>query len=58
VRAHPCARLFASEALTIASVLPGVAGHYLDPGTAMECETAQLGTGYVRSMPRKRLKKR
>ena len=49
-----CARILARgfsriDTLTIASVLPGIGGHYLVPGTGMECGTAQLGIDYVRS---------
>jgi hypothetical protein len=38
------------DTLTIASVLPGIAGDYLVLRTAMECGTAQLGIDYVRSI--------
>src|ERR1700688_2865201 len=37
------------DTLTIASVLPGIGGHYLVPRTAMECGTSQLNIDYVRS---------
>jgi hypothetical protein len=37
------------DTLTIASVLPGIGGHYLVPRTAMECGTTQLNIDYVRS---------
>jgi hypothetical protein len=48
-----CARIHARDfsridTLTIASVLPGVGGYYLDPRAAMECHTAQLVMDYVR----------
>jgi hypothetical protein len=42
------------DALTIASVLPGIEEDY--PGTrhALQCFTAQLGSGYVRCALRQR----
>jgi hypothetical protein len=48
-----CARLHArgflpTDALTNASLLPGVGMHYLDTGVATQCLAAQLGTEYVR----------
>jgi hypothetical protein len=52
-----CARIHARDftridTLTIASVLPGVADNYPDPGRSTECDTPQLGTNYVRSWAR------
>jgi hypothetical protein len=56
-----CARIRARDftridTLTIASVLPGVADDYPDPGSRMECDTPQLLGNYVRSLPRKYVK--
>jgi len=42
VRAHPCARLAQRDALTIASLLPGISGNYLNRSAPMECRMAQL----------------
>ena len=49
-----CARIRARgftriDALTIASVLPGIAGHYPGPDAGMQCDTPQLPVNYVRS---------
>jgi len=49
MRAHPCARLFAKDTLTTASVLPGVGANYPVLRTAMECGAKQLRIDYVRS---------
>jgi hypothetical protein len=43
------AAFYRIDTLTIASVLPGIAGDYPVPRTAMECGTAQPGIDYVRS---------
>jgi hypothetical protein len=56
-----CARIHARDftridALTIASVLPGVADNYPDQSSPMECDTPQLQAKYVRSSPRKYVK--
>jgi hypothetical protein len=59
--ARGCARIRARgftrfDALTIASVLPGVADDYPDTSSPMECDTPQPDTNYVRSLPRKYVK--
>ncbi len=47
-----CARIRArdfsdEDALTIASMLPGIEGHYRQPGLAAQCWNTQLHMSYV-----------
>jgi hypothetical protein len=56
-----CARIRARDftridTLTIASVLPGDVDDYPETQLAMECDTPQHDTNYVRSSPRKYVK--
>jgi hypothetical protein len=47
MRALPCARLFSSGTLTIASMLPGVSKNYLITGMVMQCLTTHVDAEYV-----------
>jgi hypothetical protein len=51
MRAHPCARLFSSDTLTSASLLPGVEAHYRSAARSLQCHDPLPDLNYVKRPP-------